>query len=389
MNFDRRLIALIIAIFLNALGYGVTIPVLSLYAKGFTDNYTLVGAALSGFGLARLMLDMPAGKLADKVGRKPLIVWGFTVWGFAAFLSFMATNIFILFISNFLQGIGSALALTASIVFVGDIAPKTERGKYMSYYQAGFFGSFFGLFIGGFVAEAINYRTPFLVLSLLTFLSAILSSMAIQENLVPPSKQGYSPEKRSMKQVFWNRDFMLVNFAAITLELLLTGIKITLLPVYASETLILSLGNIGVLVSLGTLFNFIMVLFLAGKIIDKFGRKVPLLSGLLVGAVACYGFVLSFNFVSMCFFSSLLGVAMGILTPSLTTFTVDISHPETRGLYVGVYRTFYDFGGLIAPLMVGTAIDIFSLEFPFVLISGICFSMTILVGIFMRKRVLN
>jgi DHA1 family multidrug resistance protein-like MFS transporter len=381
---NQKFLVICIAIFSNAFGWGVVMPILPIFAQGFTNQYFLVGWVIGAFGLARLLTNMPTGGLVTRFGRRKVITFGFALWGFMAIPSMLATNIYILILTYFLQGIGSALAITSSIVYVGDIAPKAERGKYLGYFQASFFGSFFGVTIGGFVAEIAGNRAPFLFLSLLTLFSAILTYFTIRDDIRKPVKD-VNIVKPSFFKIIFNRDLLIINFATITMRLTTDGIRATLIPLYAVEKLKLSLGNVGLILSVSMLSNFITLLFV-GRLIDKKGRKIPLFLGLLTVAVGCYGFSVANDYLLLGFFTVLLGVSTALISPALTTYTIDVSTDDSRGSYVGVYRSFLDFGQLIAPLLVGLILDLSNLNTPFLIVAGLSVLMGFITLVFLRNR---
>lgn len=75
---------------------------------------------------------------------------------------------------------------------------------------------------------------------------------------------------------------------------------------------------------------------------------------------------------------------MGVLHPTITTLTVDTAHPSYRGLYIGINRTFCDFGILVGPILAGLLSDMYGLSLPFVVIAAVCL-VTSFVGMLLRK----
>ena len=70
------LLAMMGQTFINMLGAGIVGPVLPLYAKSFGVGATMVGLLMAIFGIARIPINVPAGSVAERVGRKPLLVIG-------------------------------------------------------------------------------------------------------------------------------------------------------------------------------------------------------------------------------------------------------------------------------------------------------------------------
>ena len=61
---------------INQLGFGAVVAVLALYARSFGVSQSAIGLAIAIYGLARFLVAMPAGQLADRVGRRPALALG-------------------------------------------------------------------------------------------------------------------------------------------------------------------------------------------------------------------------------------------------------------------------------------------------------------------------
>jgi hypothetical protein len=73
---DRILVWMCVLIAVNQLGFGGIVPVLALYARSFNVPQSAIGVAIAVYGLARFLLAMPAGRLADGLGRRPALALG-------------------------------------------------------------------------------------------------------------------------------------------------------------------------------------------------------------------------------------------------------------------------------------------------------------------------
>ncbi|MGH7385296.1 MAG: MFS transporter, partial [Candidatus Rokuibacteriota bacterium] len=72
----RILVWMCVLIAVNQLGFGSIVPALALYARSFDVTQSAIGVAIAVYGLARFLIAVPAGQLADRLGRRPALAAG-------------------------------------------------------------------------------------------------------------------------------------------------------------------------------------------------------------------------------------------------------------------------------------------------------------------------
>ena len=124
----------------------------------------------------------PAGAIAERFGRKPLLVGGPLVIAISAALTAVAGSFGQMVIFRLLQGMGSALQVTAAMIVMADISTPRDRGRSMSFYQGALLlGTSVGPIIGGFVGEHFGLRTPFFAYAALAFCAALWAWLQVPE----------------------------------------------------------------------------------------------------------------------------------------------------------------------------------------------------------------
>jgi DHA1 family multidrug resistance protein-like MFS transporter len=364
------------------LGVGIISPILPLYAVTFGVSYSLVGIVVSIFGLTRMLTDMPAGLLVDKVGKRPLLLIGLCLFAVAAIIAVFAASFEGLLIFRSVQGIAAGIFTISAMTYLFDVAPPGERGKYMGWYQGALFlGMALGPALGGFLAELGGFRTPFLSLFVLAAASSILAGAKIPEGLprTEHRQETFENSVVAVKRFLSDRNIVIANFAGMVIYVIVGGIRFTAIPLYAQELLGLSAGDVGIILGLGSFANFLVLLW-TGSITDRLGRKPILTSGFALVAAVCYSFVYSVDFLSIAVISVLLGVAMGTVNPGQITTAIDPSDPI---ISVSVSRVFSDVGLVFGPLLVGLISDQIGLTSPFVLVALL--SLLVAVSVFFLK----
>src|SRR5882724_2829359 len=178
----RILVWMCVLIAVNQLGFGGIVPVLALYARSFNVSQSAIGVAIAVYGLARFLVAMPAGRLADGLGRRPAIALGGLVTAAGNLLCAYAPGFGVLVGARFVAGAGAALVLIAGQIVLADISTPARRGRTMAVYQGVFlFAVGIGPLPGGVLAERFGLAAPFLVYAVAGTLAAVVAWFQIPE----------------------------------------------------------------------------------------------------------------------------------------------------------------------------------------------------------------
>lgn len=362
------LLAMMGQTFINMLGVGIISPNLPLYAKSFGVSAAMVGLLISSFGIARIPVNVPAGAIAERFGRKPLLVGGPLVIALAAMLTGVAGSFGQMVIFRLLQGMGSALQVTAAMIVMADISTPRDRGRSMSFYQGALLlGTSVGPIIGGFVGEHFGLRTPFFVYAALAFCAALWAWLQVPETRGMASAQRTetpSTPRQGQGGVTWkaisrlllNRNFVLISLVTLTIFFTRTGSQNTVLPLLGNQRLGLGPAKLGYAFTLIAVVNLITINF-SGVVCDRYGRKTAIVpSGLLCGA-ALISYTLGSTYGHFLLSSVLLGLGTGVGGPAPAAYVSDLDLPGGRGLTMGVYRTVSDIGVMVGPILLGWISD--------------------------------
>jgi len=353
------------------LGFGIVGPILPQYVLTFDVSYTLAGVVISAFPLARMLFNFPAGIFADRYGRRRPLLLGIVIVTLGALGCGLAQSIYELILFRFTYGAGTAMFIIVANVIVADIAPPTERGKYMSYYQGSFqFGSIFGPAIGGFLAELAGLRTPFFILSGLGALSVGLTFLLIQE--APQTRRSRSAIKvASLLRLLVDRRLTAIQVIQMVSFITMSSIRTTMLPLYGVDYLGLSMGEIGTILSIGALVSFPTLMFMS-NVVDRIQRNRIISVGFLGLATAVFLYTLAHDYMLLLVATVMLSVSQILINPSQNAIIGDITTPGIRGLVLGAFRTAGDIGFFIGPTMAGFLTDTVNVLAPFYLVTILC-----------------
>lgn len=146
---------MLVVAFVAFLGFGVLIPVVPLYARGFGADEFVIGLLIATYALMQFVFSPVLGRLSDRVGRRRVLLW--TIAGNAlAYVAFaLAGNLLVLFVARALNGVMSANVAVAQ-AYVADALPEDDRTRGFGLLGAAFgLGLVFGPALGGvFSSEA-------------------------------------------------------------------------------------------------------------------------------------------------------------------------------------------------------------------------------------------
>ena len=362
---SEELIVLCGSTFLVMAGQGVVSPVLPLYAKDFGVSATMVGLTLTVFALARLIVNVPAGIVADRFGRRILLVGGPIVTSIGMFGSGFADDIWTLLVWRFVAGAGSALYMSGAMIYLIDIAPPAQRARYVATNQwALSAGVAIGPGIGGLVADSYGLDVPFHVVGVTAVITAIYAAVRLPETRDMAAEESASASDAdpiSPMSFLLGRQFMLIALVSATIFMTRAGTRATLMPLQADDALGWGPAEIGVVFTVTGLMT-LFTLMPAAWASDAIGRRnVILFSGVMAGIGALVvaqtssvmGFVLG-NIV--------LSLGTGTAGPAPAAYVADIAPAHMRGLAVAMYRSAGDVGFLAAPPLLGLLSETTSLS---------------------------
>ena len=347
----------IIAIGVGFVMAGLTLvaPILPLYALEFGVSYTAAGALITGFAVARLLFSVIGGVAGDRWGARRVTVFGTSLLAISSVTAALAPNYGVLLGSRFIEGVGSAIFATTAFQYLLQVTPKERLGRATAAFQTGLLvGVAIGPLVGGFLAELGDFRTPFWAYAFLAALVAVLAWFFIEDL---PSRGTSARQVFAMAgKLMRSRAYLALMLVGFSMMFMRGGARVTLLPLYAEQSLGFGAGDIGILLSVSALTNLLIV-NPAGRFIDRVGRKPVAMLGLTTAAIATAGYGLFESFTGLLIVSMIFGVTSGMASIAPPTMVGDLAPEGAEGSAVGVYRMSGDLGFVIGPLALGAIAD--------------------------------
>ncbi|MGH3672658.1 MAG: MFS transporter, partial [Pseudonocardiaceae bacterium] len=287
----REVWVLVAVSFVIALGFGIVAPALPTFARSFEVSVTAASIVVSAFAFMRLVFAPLSGKLVSAFGERPVYIWGITVVGLSTGACALAGGYWQLLVLRALGGAGSIMFTVSAVALLIRLTPPALRGRSTSLWSSSFLlGSVSGpLFGGGLVA--ISLRAPFVVYAAALFTAAAVAWLFLRRSTVTgPAPAGGIPAlpvRRAWRHPAY-RAVLAANFAN---GWAVYGVRVSLVPLFVVEVLHQAGSLAGVALSVfaaGT----VTVLVFSGRLVDSFGRRLPMLAGLVIsgGATIWLGF---------------------------------------------------------------------------------------------------
>jgi MFS transporter, DHA1 family, multidrug resistance protein len=369
---QRVFLTLCVLILVNQLGFGLITPILPLYADSFGLGPSLIGVVIGAYGLARFLVNVPAGRLAEAKGRRPVLIAGTLINSLSAALMATAQNLPQLLLYRVLGGAGAATVLLAGQIMVADLATPSNRARLSSVYQ-GFFliGLGLGPLPGGFLADHFGLRAPFVVYALTAGVTCLAAMALLSETrpaVMPAPAAGAEPAAPSAPagSVLWSAGFVLIAAVSFMQFFARTGAMFNIVPLLGRERLDLSPAQIGLALTLVNVLN-IATLYHAGTLSDRFGRKPVIWPSTVIAGLSMLAFAVSGSFAGFVGSALLWGLASGISGPSPGAYIADLSPPERRGRVIGAFRSCSDAGYIVGPLLLGWLAGVAGFSAPLIL----------------------
>jgi MFS family permease len=318
--------------------------------------------AIAVYGLARFLVAMPAGRLADGLGRRPALALGGLVTAAGNLLCAYAPTFAALVAGRFVAGAGAALVLISGQIVLADITTPARRGRTMAIYQGVFlFAVSIGPLPGGLLAEHYGLRAPFLAYAVAGVLAAALAWVFIPETkLVRDLGVAEEAPVSFLAQVrilTGHRGFMLVSMVSFMNAVARTGGLFNVIPVLAHDRLGLNADRIGLGLALASLVGLV-VIYPSGVLVDRYGRKSVIVPATFMAGISLVLFLLAPSyawFLAGCVAWSL---ASGVGGAAPAAYAADVAPPGMNAAAMSGFRMLADLGYVVGPIALGLAADL-------------------------------
>ncbi|TCC93797.1 MFS transporter [Pedobacter frigiditerrae] len=354
--------------FLFSASFNMLIPELPAYLSALGGS-EYKGLIIALFTLTAGVSRPFSGKLTDTIGRVPVMAVGSIVCFLCGFLYPILTSVAGFLFLRLLHGFSTGFKPTATSAYVADLVPPDRWGEAMGVHGVCFStGLAIGPAIGSAITDHFSIDMLFYCSSLFALLSiVILANM--KETL--PNKQRFKAAHLKIKKADIIEWQVLPAALIVLWSYISYGVILTVISDWSHH---LGTSNKGLFFMVFTLAS-LLIRFIAGKVSDKYGRMVILRISLSILMVSLLGIAFANSEFLLMTASAIYGVATGMLSPSVTAWTIDLSKPGHRGKAVATMYIFMEVGIGLGALLAGSIFinDVATIPSIFYICTGITF----------------
>lgn len=338
------------------------------------------------FGVSKAITNYFTGVLADKLGRRNLLILGWIIALPIPFILIYASSWSWIVFANLLLGVNQGLTWSSTVVMKIDLVGQKDRGFAMGLNEsAGYLAVGGTAFLTAWVASHYGLSPyPFYIGIVLSVLGLLFSIFFIKDTKHHVAKESKQSSGDHLKRVFWETTWANKNLGSISqagmVNNLNDGMVWGLFPILLAG-LNFELEQIGVIVSvyptvwgLGQLFT--------GKLADILPKRFLLFWGMLIQGIALSLMVLTKDFYPFLILSAVLGIGTALVYPTFLAGIAAYTNPSQRAESIGVFRLWRDLGYALGAILTGVIADLLGINYSIMVIALI----TIISSLIIRFR---
>lgn len=345
--------------FLTGASISLVVPFMPIFVEqlGIEGDQVAfyAGLAISVSAVSAALVSPIWGILADKYGRKPMMIRAglamtITMGGLA-----FVPNIYWLLFLRLLNGVFTGFVPNATALIASQV-PKDKSGAALGTLSTGVVaGTLTGPFVGGFIAEIFGIRNVFLLVGAFFFLAAILTIFFIKEDFQPVAKEKAIPTKEVFSSFKYPR--LLVNLFLTSFVIQFSAQSIgPILALYVrdlgqTENLLFVSGLI--VSSMG--FSSMMSAGILGKLGDKVGNHRLLVAAQIYSVIIYLLCAHATSPLQLGLYRFLFGLGTGALIPGVNALLSKMTPKSGISRIFAFNQVFFYLGGVIGP-MAGSAV---------------------------------
>lgn len=340
------------------------------------------------FGIIKAITNYYNGALANKFGRKNLLVAGWIIGIPIPFLLMLAPSWSWIIAANVLLGINQGLTWSSTVVMKIDLVGEKQRGFAMGLNEfAGYLAVALIAFLTGWIASQYGIRPyPFYVGIGLVFAGLMTSLLFLKDTKHHVAKETATNTIPRLKHIFWDTTWKNKNLGSVTQAGLINnlndGMAWGIFPILLAAKGF-TIGEIGMVTAIYPAVWGIGQLF-TGKMADLVCKKDMLFSGMILQAIALVVLVWANTMTHFIILSALLGWGTAMVYPTFLATVAENVNPQDRAKSIGIFRLWRDLGYAIGAILTGIIADLISIHAAILFIGSLTFASAMIIHFRMR-----
>lgn len=388
MKNKSALTLIFLTVFIDLLGFGILIPILPAFAKKELGvDETAIGIAIAIYSFVQFLFNPFFGKLSDKYGRRPVIIFTLLINAFG-YVIFAFTNSFLmLLISRIVAGIGGS-SIGVAQAYIADITSKEERSRGMGLIGSAFgLGFMFGPLLGGVLSE-YGYMITGLGAAGFSFIAFLLTIFFLPESHVnrdvTEDKKRKLIDIKGMKVILSKPElaFLIGIFFILTFSIanIYGTFALLGLHVYGFSDL-----QNGYLYGIMGFFSALVQGGLIGYINKLLSRKKILIIGSFLTMISLALLPFGQTFLGITLILVVMVFGTSTFQPTLLSLISEVATDSEQGVTLSINQSFSALARVLGPLWGGFAFEFLGYPFPFLTGAVFTFFMFLLLVFYLPK----
>ena len=364
-DFPREVQVLTVASFFVAVGFGIIVPAIPIFAKTFGVSNTAVGLIVSTFAIVRMSSGLFAGRLVDKFGERLVYSTGITFVSLSIFLSGIAQSYSQLLIFRAVGGVGSMMFSVAAGSVIYHSVDDDRRARAHSLYNGSFvIGGIAGPAIGGVLLTA-SPRAPFFVYSALLLCSGAVAFIYLRGRYIDgKGSSAGSEDVRTISESIKISPYRIALIISFINGFISVGLRNSTLTLFMTEKVGASTSAIGIGFTVSAIATGFFLLR-AGRISDTDGRRKSALIGSTITVLALITLIATANIPLFYLTMALLGAGGAFIGTVPGSMVGDILTGK-GGRVIAFLQMAGDAGAVVGPIAFGAVADRYGFTTSFV-----------------------
>lgn len=366
----KRIIAVVIFCeFLICLGMSLIFPVMPFIKNEYHFSAFDMGVMSSLFAFVQFITSPIVGRISDKTGRKPMLVWGLLVFSIAEFVFALSQRLWLFDLSRAVDGLSAAMFVPTSMALAADLTSVKDRAKVIGWLSAAFSGGLIlGPGLGGILAN-ISYKFPFWVAGILGIISTVVAVILLPKDSDERFKSSTKNPEDALLEGGWAQVKSLLTPVMTTLFLMifimafgLAGFE-SIYSLYVNEVHHFDLQSIALVLTLNGIISLILQVFLFDRMVQWWGEVRVIRYCFFASAIGTAFVIYDHSHWQLIVATLVVFEAFDMLRPAITTLLTKMSKNNQR-LLNGVNMSLTSVGNIIGPLISGALLDI-NYQYPY------------------------
>ena len=365
----RAILAIAIsAIALETALLGMIAPLLPEIEERTGAGDEALGLAMAAYAIPILAASVPVGHLADRLGRRPILLGGLLLTGAGSVLIAVSTALAPLLLGRAVQGVGATLSWVAALALVSDLARPGRKGEALGFaFAANSLGAVGGPALGGIVGGTVSFETPFFLVTAIA-LAIFAAGLDVLPRAAEPASAAGDERPRTIRLLL--RPAALVPAMASATGAIVIGLIDFVVPLDFDRRLGTTATAVGVIFAAIALIDAATAPP-AGKAGDRFGRRPVALAGALVMSVSGILLAVVGGFAAACVALAILAVGLSVTFAASAPWLDETFGELNRGLAYGGLNLIFALGYTVGPLAGGWLLARSGAEAAYALIAAV------------------